>query len=562
VSDSQADRIAELEKLLAQRDADLAKRDADLAKRDADLAKRDQRIDQLLQRMSLLEAHLRRSLRGRFIPSSETLIHDPGQLSLALSDLAELTFPLQPLAHVPEDTPGAGSPPRRRRGRRRSLAERYPDLEIDLQEEDLEAHEKFDADGTPLVRMGWEDSDTIVWGIAAPVIRRTRRYRYGRSDTGEKIAIAPVPPRVTPQGILADETIHSAVVGHVLDALPWHRQEVMSERAGCRIPRSVLANAFAAWCGLMKPLADEIRAYVLSQPVIGADSSFMPQQDGKKPLRCSSTGMWAITDGIAVAMQWTPDLRHARVTEVLGGYRGTLIRDEWEGFKDLMGAALDHPDGRPGTIDMGGCHAHARRRFTDLHRVDDRADRILHLYQMLYRCETEAVEECLDGGDLVEARERIRSQRSRPIWDRIVDHAQSIVDREAPSTAIFRAANYVVKYRRTLERFLADGRMAIDNNTTENALRIIALLRKNRLFLGRTPEAGPRLAVALTVLRSCHLVGVNPMTYLAKVTPKLISLRENLTEWKPGMLAHLLPHTIGLARRERRLGTSSIARAS
>ncbi len=171
----------------------------------------------------------------------------------------------------------------------------YPDLDIDLQEEDLKPHEKFDADGTPLARMGWEDSDTLVWGIAAPIIRRTRRYRYGRSDTAEKVAIAPVPARLTPKGILADETIHSSVIGHILDALPWHRQEGMSERAGCRIPRSVLVSGFEAWCAVIKPLADEIRAYVLAQPVIGTDSTVMPHQDGKRPLRCSTTALWATT---------------------------------------------------------------------------------------------------------------------------------------------------------------------------------------------------------------------------------------------------------------------------
>jgi transposase len=547
VTDSRDDRIAELEKLLAQRDAELAQRDL--------------RIEQLVQRMSLLEAHLRRSLRGRFIPSAETLIHDPGQQRLDLPGLSELTPAPPPLADVPDGTPGAGSPPPRRRpGRRRSLAERYPDLEIDLHEVDLEPHEKIDADGTPLVRMGWEDSETIVWGIAAPVIRRTRRYRYGRSDTGDKIAIASVPARITPQGILADETIHSAVVGHVLDALPWHRQEGMSERAGCRISRSVLVNAFTAWCSLMQPLADEIRAYVLAQPVIGADSSYMPHQDGKKPLRCTHTGLWAMTDGIAVAMQWTPDLRHERVAEVLGGYRGTLIRDEWKGWKDLNPLAVDPPDQPPTTVAMGGCHAHGRRRFTDLQGVDARADRILQRYQILYGFERDAVEQSLDGADLVEAREQIRAQRSRPVWERILSDAQAIVAHDAPSTAIYRAANYLVKYRVTLERYLTDGRMPMDNNGTENALRIVALLRKNRLFLGRTVEAGPRLAVALTVLRSCHLVGINPMTYLSLVTPELLKLRDGSIAWKAGMLAHLLPQAVGLQRRERTLGSSSIAR--
>ena len=548
MNDSAA-RIAELEKLLAERDAQIV------------LDQR--RMEQLAQRIALLEVHLRRSLRGRFIPSAETLIHDPGQQRLDLPGLSDLTPQPPPLTAVPDGTSGAiSSQPARRPGRRRSLAERYPDLDVDLVEVDLTPDQRIDADGTPLVRMGWEDSDTIVWGIAAPVIRRTRRYRYGRSDTGDKIAIAAVPARITPKGILADKTIHSAVIGHVLDALPWHRQEGMSERAGCRIPRSVLVNAFASWCAVMTPLADEIRAYVLAQPVIGADSSVMPHQDGKKPLRCSTTALWAVTDGNAVRFDWTPDQRHARVSEILGGYKGTVVRDEWEGWKQLVVTDDDPPDPSPQLrVTMCGCHAHARRRFVDLQKIDARADRILELYRVLYAYERDAVEQSLDGADLAEARLAVRAEQSRSIWNQTLVQAQAIVAHDGPSTAIYRAANYIVKYQTTLQRYLVDGRVPIDNNGTENALRIVALLRKNRLFLGRSVEAGPRLAVALTVLRSCHLARINPMTYLAAVTPELLKFRENLTAWQPGMLAHLLPHVIGLARLERHVGSASIARA-
>ncbi len=257
-------------------------------------------------------------------------------------------------------------------------------------------------------------------------------------------------------------------------------------------------------------------------------------------------------------MHWTADQRHARVAEVLGGYTGTVIRDEWEGWKALA-TAPDRPT--TGTIVFSGCHAHALRRFTDLQGVDQWADQMLQHYRSLYALEREAIEQHLDGTDLVDARREIRAQRSPAVWRSILALAQAIVAREAPSTAIYRAANYVVKYQTTLQAFLTDGRLPIDNNGTENVLRIVALLRKNRLFLGRTDEAGPRLAIALTVLRSCHLAHINPMTYLAKVTPELLTLRENLVAWKPGSLAHLLPYAIGLTRNHRRVGSSSIARA-
>ena len=556
MSDTPVDRIAELERMLAQREHELAQRDAK--------AKQDElRAAAQAHRITRLESFVRRLLRGRFIPSSEkTLIHDPGQLSLDFGpDGVALTDPPPPLAIVPDGTPGAGSPARRRRGRRRLLSAMYPELERVIDPHDLDPHERFDTDGTPLVRMGYEDAESLVWDIKEPYIRVTRRYRYGRPDTAEKVDIAPVPPRITPKGILADETIHTAVIHHVLDALPWHRQEIMSQRAGCRIRRSVFVNAFADWCDVMEPIARGIRAYVLAQPVIGADSTGMPHQDRRRPRRCSATALWGATDGQAIFFHWTADQRHARVLEVLGGYRGTVIRDEWDGWKKLLPPRLPglEPPGPP--LRMAGCHAHARRRFVDMEGVDHRADRMLRLYQHLYAVEQDAVERALAGEDLVTVRQELRSQRARAIWASILAQAHAIIAQEGPATDLCRAAQYIVTYERTLERYLDDGRIPIDNNGTENALRIVALLRKNRLFLGRSVFAGPRLAIVLTVLRSCNLAGINPATYLADVTPILLRQRDaGAAALSDVDLQKLLPHTMAGLQGARRLGSSSIAR--
>lgn len=552
MSENPADRIAELERLLAQRDAK---------------AKQDElRAAELTQQVTRLKSFVRRLLRGRFIPSSEkTLIHDPGQLSIDLGpDALTPISPPQPLADVPDGAPGAGTPPKRRRGRRRPLSTMYPDLQRVIDPHPLKPEDCFDVDGTPLVRMGFEDAETLVWNISEPYIRVTRRWRYGRADTAAKVTIAPVPPRITPKGILADETIHTAVIHHVLDALPWHRQEMMSQRAGCRIRRSVLASAYTDWCDLMQPLAQAIRTSVLEQPVVGADSTVMPHQDGRRPRRCSATALWGVTDGRAVFFHWTADQRHARVAEVLGAYRGTVVRDEWEGWKVLLAPRTDG-DGplahAPPPLRMAGCHAHARRRFVDL-RGDHRANQVLLLYRKLYHVEAEAVERALMGEDLAQVRLELRMQRSRTIWSSLLAAAHAICAQEGPSTSLFRAAHYLVKYETTLTRCLEDGRLPVDNNGTENVLRIVALLRKNRLFLGKSPSAGPWLATALTVLRSCHLANINPATYLATVTPTLLRRRENpVAAHEAGELDNLVPHVVA-RNQTKRMGSSSIARAS
>jgi transposase len=542
-----AERLALSEKALAQRDAELAAKNAVILK--------------LTDRITVLETHLRRLLRGRFTPSSETLIHDPGQESLDLGVLPPPTHPA-PLMDVP-DSPNVAPRPRRR-ARRRSLSAMYPELIVDPKVIDLDPEQKVDSDGTPLVRMGFETSESLVWEPKAPFIRRWIRLRYGRSDTGEKIAIAPVPDRITPKGILADETIHAVVISHVLDALPWHRQEVMSDRVGCRISRSVLCAGWAAWSELMAPLAAAIRDSVLAQPVIGADSTVMPHQDGSLPLQCRKTALWGVTDGHAAFFQWTQDQRHERAVEVLGAYAGVLLRDEWGGWKHIATETEDpnKADDSEQVPQQAGCHAHARRRFVDLEGMDKRADSMLALYRDFYRAEAEAVQRARDMADLVRQRRIVRSLCGQGLWEKILALAQAITAQDAPSTAIYRAGNYIVKYQDSLAAFLSDGRLPVDNNLTENVLRIVALLRKNRLFLGKSPEAGPRLAIGLTVLRSCVMAQVNPLRYLEAVTPTLLEHRRLLGLKLPGKeLASLIPRRWREKNIRDRLGTSSIAQA-
>ncbi len=85
----------------------------------------------------------------------------------------------------------------------------------------------------------------------------------------------------------------------------------------------------------------------------------------------------------------------------------------------------------------------------------------------------------------------MRSLCGQGLWEKILALAQAITAQDAPSTAIYRAGNYILMYQDSLAAFLSDGRLSVDNNLTENVLRIVALLRENRLFLGKSPEAGP-----------------------------------------------------------------------
>lgn len=475
---------------------------AKIAALEAAIAAKDAEVQRLREQVAALGEQIRRLVRGRFTPTSEKMIHDQGQQSLDLGATA-------PSAEIAAT--GSSDEPRlpkgRRTPRRRRLADAHPDLPIVERIVDLPAHQRFDADGTPLVAMGREITDLIATDLPRVYIKRLVRIRYGRADTGEKMVTAPLPARISPRGMLDDSTIHRIVVAKFEDCLPLYRQERIFARWGIHLPRSLLMDNVGAWVDVMTPIADAIRAQVLSEPVVHADDSVMRMLDPTLTRRCRTTNLWALTAGGQVAYHWTPDRTHARAAEVMRDFTGFLVRDEWQGWTSTLGNRVVHV----------GCNAHARRPFAEFQAIDAEAAAMVERYARLAAVEHAAKDSGLAGPALWEYRRILRQQRSRPIMDEICAHAQRLQRTATPASTIGRGAAYIIKHWTNLARFLDDGRLPPDNNLAENVLRQVAVLRKNCLFLG-SPEGGRWAAVALTVLRSCRLQGLDHERYLADVT--------------------------------------------
>lgn len=495
---------------------------AKIAALESAIAAKDAENQRLREQIAVLGEQIRRLVRGRFAPTSEKMIHDQGQQSL---DLGSAIPPEQIAATDPTDEPRA--PKARRTPRRRRLAEAHPDLQVVEQIIDLPTHQRFDADGTPLVAMGREVTDLIATDLPRVYIKRLVRIRYGRGDTGEKIVTAPLPARISPRGMLDDSTIHRIVVAKFEDCLPLYRQERIFARWGIHLPRSLLMDNVGAWVDVMTPIADAVRAQVLSEPVVHADDSVMRMLDPTLKRRCRTTNLWALTAGGQVAYQWTPDRTHARAPEVLRDFTGFLVRDEWQGWtRALDGERVVHV----------GCNAHARRPFAEFQAIDAEAAAMVERYARLYAVEHDATASGLAGPLLWEHRRRLRQQRSRPIMDEIRTHAQRLQRTATPASTIGRGAAYIVTHWRNLTRFLDDGRLPPDNNIAENVLRQVAVLRKNCLFLG-SPDGGRCAAVALTILRSCRMQGLDHERYLADVTSVILANPDNASDLTPAAYA-------------------------
>lgn len=513
-------RIAALENLVASLTVQLAEKDRRIAEQDAIIA---------------------RLLRWRFGARTEKSPYpQEGQVLIALEGLTcELTQTARPApARATSSSASSRSP-----GRRPLWSALCPHLPVDDVVIDLPAAQRQDTDGTVLVRHGSERREELVYLPGCLRIRRVIRHRYGRSDTGEKIAIAPNPDRIVPRGSLADETILAAIVHHASDCLPFHRQAEMLARLGAPVTRQSLTQGFHAWCALAEPLVDAIQQQIQQAEVVHVDGSFVFRQNRDRSRRCTRSPVYALTDGDQVVLRWRPDERHATAADLIPGFRGFLIHDEWPGWRKLQRVIATH----------GGCNAHARRPFALVQDHDHDAQRMVARYAQLFAIEAQARTSGLTGQALIDLRRDLRRAHSVAVMDAIETFARELIARRTGSIAT--AAQYILTHRENLRRFLTDGRLPPDNNLAERVLRRNALLRRNRPFFV-AEHGGTSLATALSICGSCRLLDLNPLDYLIDCLPVLLAHRAataihattpDLTAWTPAAYAARLPAKTAVA---------------
>jgi hypothetical protein len=168
-------------------------------------------------------------------------------------------------------------------------------------------------------------------------------------------------------------------------------------------------------------------------------------------------------------------------------------------------------------ITLLNCWAHARREFVKAKDNDpQRAEFALRCIQLLYKVEEEARNQQLSP----EERLALRQEKSRPVWEELFAWMRIELEKILPKSPIGGAIAYTLKRRKNLEHFLLDGRLEIDNNLVENAIRPIAVGRKNYLFAG-SHEAAQRTAMIYTLVNACKQHHIDPYIWLQDVLSRI-----------------------------------------
>jgi transposase len=491
-------------------------RDTVLAERDAAQAE--------IEKLRLL---IRQLQRGQFGRRSERL--DPDQLQLGLEDLEQTAAAAEA---AQEEAAARGSTPRTPRVRRRNLGSlpvHLPRVEVLVDLED----KNCPCCGGALHVIGEDTSEMLDIVPAQLRVKVIRRPRYACRACEEAVVQAPAPERPISGGMATEALLAHVLVAKYADHLPLYRQAGIFARQGIELDRSTLCDWVGRACWWLEPLWRLLRRRVMSSTRIFADDTRLPVLDpGRGRTKTGRLWGYAIDDRPwqgstppAVVYLYAEDRKGEHPAVHLAEFQGILQVDGYSGFESLLA-------GRPpDRIKLAFCWAHCRRRFYEIHQATGSplAAEALRRIGELYKVEAEV------RGRPAEERRAIRQERSRPVVDAL--HAWLTVQlaRVSGKSGLAEAIRYALRHWQGLVLFLEDGRLELDTNTVERAIRPIALGRKNSLFAGS--DGGARhWAIVASLVATAKLNGVEPLAWLTDVLERMISGRAKAHE-----LERLLP---------------------
>ena len=345
------------------------------------------------------------------------------------------------------------------------------------------------------------------------VVRHIREKLSCRAcDT---VVAAPVPDHAIARGRAGAGLLAHIVVSKYDDHLPLYRQAEIFARDGVSLETSTLSGWVGATATALKPLVDTLATEVLGGDILHVDDTPVPvlapgtgkTKTGRLWTYVRDERPFAGSRPPAALFFYSPDRKGEHPQAHLKDFRGVIHADGYAGFNELFVG---------GRIVEAGCWAHVRRKFFDVHVATDSPiakealDRIGQLY---------AVEKTINGSP-PERRQQRRQLQSQPIAEALTAWADSTVRQLSRKSELSAAFRYMRARWTALVRCFDDGRLALDNNPAERALRCVAIGRKNYLFAGS--DAGGRRAAAIySLIESAKLNGLNPQHYLADLLARI-----------------------------------------
>lgn len=367
-----------------------------------------------------------------------------------------------------------------------------------------------DQDVSGLTMIGKEITEELERIPGKLFVRQYIRPKYALPN-GEGVVIADLPARPIDKGIPGPGLLAQIVIDKYTDHLPIHRQQQRFEREGIKLPSSTLTDWIAATCALLDPLYEALKREVLSSDYLQADETPIKVLDKSKKGTTHRGYHWVYHAPLKRMVLF--DYREGRGRE---GPEDCLKRFVFKGWLQTDGYAV-YEQFNTKEITLLNCMAHGRRKFDEAKDNDSaRASYVLAEMQKVYAIEREARESKLSYDE----RLKLRQERSVPILKELrswmIENYKAVV----PKSPIGQALHYCLERWDKLVIFTTNGKLEIDNNMVENAIRPVAVGRKNYLFAG-SHNGAQRAAMLYSFLGTCKINDINPLEWLRSTLDRM-----------------------------------------
>lgn len=518
--------VERLRKAVVGKDAEISHKDALLSLKDAEISQKNAEIKKLSDTL----LWLRRKVFGKM--SEKNLPLDPDQFllfeqeHLTDEERARLDKEVEAAEQQMTKTITVKVKPSRRdldtTGLPTEVIDIYPDGTTD---ENGKLKDEY-------VEIGTDESSRLEHIAAKTYIKKTVIHKVMlKSDSNNKtpedrriicarLPLAPVNRCMAGASVLTD-----IIIGKFMYHLPFYRQIQQYKESGITISDSTMGGWYEAAVEKLKLLYDILRQHILQSEYIQIDESVLPVIDSEKH-KARKGYEWCVRDAIrgAVMFYYDRGSRGGKVArEILGAYKGAVQCDGYDAYDQFE---------KNDNITVYGCWAHARRKFVDALNENNRlATEALCFIRKIYKVESDANKAGLNADERKEQRLKI----SYPTIRLFETWMKETYLKVLPNSKMGDAIEYTYSLLPRLSRYVNDGRINIDNNLIENAIRPLALGRKNYLFCGNDASAY-RAAIVYSLISTCKAADVDPRTWMEDVLRKIPYYQRDQRD-----LAELLP---------------------
>ena len=362
--------------------------------------------------------------------------------------------------------------------------------------------------------IGEEVSEKLDIEPARMSVLQYRRKKYACRVCEGEVQSAAMPAQVIEQGLATPGLLAHVAVAKFCDHMPLARQEKFLARHGIELARSTLTDWMLVLGQATMPLVERMGALLKTGDILASDDTPLPWQNGRAG-KTTTARLW-VWRGLVddhkplLVYQFTADRSGQHPADFLKGWKGYLQADAYSGYDRNF---VD------GNIIEVGCMAHARRRYFEIAKsakTPGLAHEIVQRIGELYAIEREAKENKLKATE----RKHLRQGRAPPLLAALKERLEQHLPTVLPKGPLAEAIGYTLNHWTALNRYLDDGRLEIDNNAIERAIRPVATGRHNWLFVA-SQRGGHATAALFSLIESAKANGLNPYAYLRDVLTRL-----------------------------------------